>query len=100
MNWVVFWKRMLMNLGFVQENNLTWFVVSIDDYPYLDYQHSIVMMAPLCRFNPISSKLLDIEPEDPLLIDKIGWGEFFRSFDGYNVEITHQFSLSIKENVA
>ena len=100
MNWVVFWKRMLMNLGFVQENSFTGFVVSIDDFPYLDYQHSIFTMAPLYRFNLIGSKLLDIEVEDPLLIDKIGWGEFFINFDVYNVEITHQFSLSLKDNFA
>ena len=100
MNWVVFWKRMLMNLVFVQENSLTGFMVSIDDYPYLDYQRSIVTMAPLCRFNLTGSKLLDIEPDDSLLIEKIGWGEFFINFDVYNVEITHQFSLSLKENFA
>ena len=79
---------------------ITWFVVSIDDYPYLDYHLSIVMMAPLCRFDLAGSELLDIELEAMLLIEKIIWGEFFRRFDWHNVEVTRQFSLSLKKNVA
>ena len=75
-------------------------MVSIDDYPYLDYHLSIVTMAPLCRFDPTGSELLNIELEAMLLIEKIRWGEFFRRFDWHNVEVTHQFSLSLKENVA
>ena len=79
---------------------ITWFVVSIDDYPYLHYHLSIVTMDPPCRFDPAGSKLLDIELEAMLLIEKIRWGEFFRRFGWHNVEVTHQFSLSLKENVA
>ena len=79
--------RGLPNLGFVQENNLTWFMFSINVHPYLDYHLSVAMMAPLCRFEPAESELLDIEPESTLLINKIGWGEFFRSFNGNNIEV-------------
>ena len=64
----------LPNLGFVHENNLIWFVLSIDNYPYLDYHLSIVTMAPICRFEPSGSELLNIELEAMLLIDKIRWG--------------------------
>ena len=58
------------------------------------------MMAPLCRFEPIGSELLDIEPEFAQLIDKIRWGKLFRIFNGNNVEVTRQFSMSFKENVS
>ena len=100
MNLTVFWMHGLPNLGFVHEDNLTQFVFSINVHPYLDYHLSVAMMAPLCRFEPAESELLDIEPESALLINKIGWGEFFRSFNGYNIEVTRQFSLSLKDNVA
>ena len=58
------------------------------------------MMAPLCRFEPTGSDFLDIEPEVARLIDKVGWGDFFRSFNGHNIEVTYRFSLSLRENIA
>ena len=100
MNLVLFWMCGLPNLGFLQEDDLTWFVFSINVHPYLDYQFSVQTMAPLCRFQPVRSDLLDIEPESAQLIDKIGWGKFFISFNKHNVEVTRQFSLSLKENVS
>ena len=57
-------------------------------------------MDPLCKFELVDSELLDIEPKVALLIEKVRWGEFFRSFDGHNVEVTGRFSLSFKENFA
>ena len=34
------------------------------------------------------------------LFDKIGQGNFLRAFSGHNVEVTRQFALTFKENVA
>lgn len=44
--------------------------------------------------------MLDIYLDTSQLFDKIGWGEFFRSFSGHNMEVTRRFSLSLRENVA
>ena len=57
-------------------------------------------MDPLCRLELMSSEFLDIESEAALLMNKIRWVEFFKIFDGHNVEVTRQFSLSLKKNVA
>ena len=104
MKLVLFSLRGLSNLVFLQRDDLTWFIFPIcvsDHYHhYLVYRLSVDTMAPLCRFEPSRSELLDIEPEYVQLIDKIGWGEFFRSFNGNNVELTRKFSILFKENVS
>ena len=35
-----------------------------------------------------------------VLFEKIGWGSFFRCFSGHNAEVTKQFTMSLRENVA
>ena len=57
-------------------------------------------MAPLCRFEPAGNEFPDIEPANSRLIDKVGWGNFFRLFNRYNTKVTRQFTLSLKENIA
>ena len=48
----------------------------------------------------VGDDLLDIEPKASQVIDKVGWGKFFRRFDGHNTEVTRRFVLSLKENLA
>ena len=57
-------------------------------------------MAPLSRFEILGPELVEADEKVALLFEKIGWGQFFRSFSGHNVEVTKQFSMSFKENVA
>ena len=57
-------------------------------------------MAPLSRFEISGSELIEADEKVALLIEKIGWGQFFRCFSGHNMEVTKQFALSLKENVA
>ena len=54
----------------------------------------------LCRFELSESELLDIEHEYAQLIEKIGWGDFFRIFNGHHIEVTWNFDLSLKESVS
>ena len=35
-----------------------------------------------------------------MLFEKIGRGNFFRSFSGHNTEVTKLFALSLNENIA
>ena len=30
---------------------------------------------------------------------KIGWGEFFKSFDGHHAEVTKLFAMNLKDNI-
>ena len=57
-------------------------------------------MAPLSHFEISGPELVEADEKDALLFDKIGWGQFFRCFSGHSVEVTKQFALSLKENVA
>ena len=57
-------------------------------------------MAPLSRFEISGLELVEADEKVALLFEKIGWGQFFRSFSGHNTEVTKQFSLSLKENIA
>ena len=43
---------------------------------------------------------MEADKEVAALFEKIGWGSFFRRFSGHNTEVTRQFALSLKENVA
>ena len=43
---------------------------------------------------------MEADEEVAALFEKIGWGLFFRQFSGHNIEVTRQFALSLKENVA
>ena len=57
-------------------------------------------MALLSRFEISGPELVEADEKAALLFEKIGWGEFFRCFSGHNMEVTKQFALSFKENVA
>ena len=57
-------------------------------------------MSPLCRFEPVESELLEIEPESSQFIEKIHLGDFFRSFSGHHLEVNRQFSLPFREIIA
>ena len=41
-------------------------------------------MAPLNCFEISSSELIEANEEVALRFEKIGWGEFFKSFDGHH----------------
>ena len=43
---------------------------------------------------------MEANEEVAALFEKMGWGSFFIHFNGHNTEVTRQFSLSVKENVA
>ena len=34
------------------------------------------------------------------MFENIGWGQFFRCFSGHSAEVTKQFAMSLRENVA
>ena len=57
-------------------------------------------MAPLSHFEISGLELIEADEKISLLFEKIGWGNFFRSFSGHNAEVTKLFALSLKENVA
>ena len=57
-------------------------------------------MAPLSRFENSGLELIEANEKVSLLFERIGWGNFFRSFSGHNTEVTKLFALSLKENVA
>ena len=64
MKLVLFWLHGSSNLGFLQMDDLTWFMfpICVDDHHYLVYQLSVDTMAPLCIFDTVGSELLEIEP--------------------------------------
>ena len=57
-------------------------------------------MAPLSHFEISGSELIEADDKVSLLFEKVGWGQFFRCFDGHNAEVTKLFALNLKENVA
>ena len=57
-------------------------------------------MAPLSRFKILGPELVEADEKVTLLFEKIGWGPFFRCFSGNNAEVTKQFAMSLRENVA
>ena len=50
-------------------------------------------MAPLNHYEISGSELIEANEEVALRFEKIGWGEFFKSFDGHHAEVTirHEF---------
>ena len=68
--------------------------------PNQDQSCSDEKMAPLSRFEISGPELVEANEEVATLFEKIGWGSFFRCFIGHNTEVTRQFSLILKENVA
>ena len=57
-------------------------------------------MALLSHFEISGSELIEADEKVALLFEKVGWGQFFRCFNGHNVEVTKRFALSLKKNVA
>ena len=57
-------------------------------------------MAPLSQFEISGPELVEADEKAALLFENIGWGQFFRCFSGHNMEVTKQFALIFKENVA
>ena len=57
-------------------------------------------MAPLSRFEISGPELVEADEKVTALFENIGWGSFFRCFSGHNVEVTQQFAMILKENVA
>ena len=68
--------------------------------PFRNQDSSEEAMAPLSRFEISRSELVEADEKVALLFEKVGWGQFFRCFNGHNVEVTRLFALSLKENVA
>ena len=68
--------------------------------PNQDQSYSDEKMAPLSQFEISGPELVEANEEVAALLEKIGWGSFFRHFSGHNTEVTRQFSLSLKENAS
>ena len=45
-------------------------------------------MAPLSRFEISGPDLVEADEKVGILFKKIGWGPFFRCFNGHNAEVT------------
>ena len=56
-------------------------------------------MAPLNHFEISGSELIETDEKVALRFEKVGWGQFFKCFDGHNVEVTKLFALNLKEDV-
>ena len=57
-------------------------------------------MASMCRLKLAKRELVDIKTESMQLIDKIGWGNCFTSFNRNNIEVTRQFDFFLNKNVS
>ena len=57
-------------------------------------------MDPISRFEISGPELVEADEKAALLFKMIGWGHFFRCFSGHNVEVTKQFAMIFRENVA
>ena len=55
-------------------------------------------MSPLNRFEISGSKLIEANQEVSMKFEKMGWGHFFRSFDGHHVEITKLFAMNFNDD--
>ena len=56
-------------------------------------------MTLLNRFEISGHDLVEYNPEAVTFFEKIGWF-FFKGFSGHHVEITRQFTMSLKDDVA
>ena len=82
----------------------TWIPIpSLFTTPFIPFQNQDSVeeaMAPFSRFEISGSELIEADEKVALLFEKVGWGQFFKCFDGHNAEVTKLFSLNLKENVA
>ena len=83
-----FWKRWWVNLALLQIIGMTWipipFIFTTCFKTHFVYQFDSGEMAPLCRFEPVGSEILEIEPEASQLLKNIGWKLLFRNFNGHH----------------
>ena len=56
-------------------------------------------MAPLNRFEISGSELVEAYEKVALLFEKVGWGQFFKCFDGHNVAVTKLFAMNLKDDI-
>ena len=56
-------------------------------------------MAPLNRFEISGLELIEEDEKIALRFEKIGWGQFFKCFDGHHAKVTKLFAMSLKEDV-
>ena len=82
----------------------TWIPIpSLFTSPFIPFQNqdsAEEVMAPLNRFEILGLELIEADEKVVLLFEKVGWGQFFKCFDGHNAEVTKLFALNLKENVA
>ena len=57
-------------------------------------------MASLNCFEISGSELVEVDEKVSLLFEKVGWGQFFKCFDGHKAEVTKLLALNLKEDVA
>ena len=56
-------------------------------------------MAPLNRYEISGFELIEANEEVALHFEKIGWGKFFKSFDGHHAEVTKLFAMNLKDDI-
>ena len=56
-------------------------------------------MAPLNHFEIFGSELIEANEEVALHFEKIGWGKFFKSFEGHHAEVTKMFTMNLKDDI-
>ena len=54
-------------------------------------------MAPLSCYEISDVELIEADEKVALRFDKIGWGKFFRSFNGHHAEVTKMFAMNLKK---
>ena len=78
----------------------TWIPIpSLFTFPFTPFRNQDNVeeaMAPLNRFEISGSELVEADEKVALLFEKVGWGQFFKCFDGHNVEVTKLFALNLK----
>ena len=55
-------------------------------------------MAPLNHFEISGSELIEADEKVALRFKKVGWGEFFKCFDGHHAEVTKLFAMNLKDD--
>ena len=56
-------------------------------------------MAPMNHYEISGSELIEANEEVALRFEKLGWGKFFKSFDGHHAEVTKLFSMNLKDDI-
>ena len=56
-------------------------------------------MAALNHYEISDFELIEADEKVALRVDKIGWENFFRSFDGHHAEVTKLFAMNLKDDI-